>query len=252
MTAGPDATLGAAPLREAWREDDSSLFIDYGRAFTPDRERQQAIMVELVASVAPRRVVELCCGSGDLIGLLLDRLPEACVLALDGSPTMLEQTRTTCAAYGDRLELRPFDLAALDGRRLQPAPDAICSSLAVHHLDGEGKQRLFKDLHAALRPGGVFVLADLVRPSSDAGWNVAAEDWDRAVAKRSLQIYGDDRAQRKFAELRWNYFRWPDDNTIDHPSSVGEHFAWLEAAGFEAIELHWLLAGHAIFSARKP
>ena len=63
---------------------------------------------------------------------------------------------------------------------------------------------------------------------------------------------GDDRAQRAFADLRWNYYRWPDDNTIDHPSSVAEHIAWLEAAGFAAVELHWLQAGHAIFSARKP
>ena len=44
---------------------------------------------------------------------------------------------------------------------------------------------------------------------------------------------------------------WPDDDTIDHPSSVAEHFSWLESAGFQAIELHWLVAGHAIFSARK-
>jgi tRNA (cmo5U34)-methyltransferase len=243
---------GAAPAREGWREDDSTLFIDYGRAFTPARERQQAIVVELVVSVAPRRVVELCCGSGDLLRLLLERLPETHALALDGSPTMLEQTRTTCAADAERLELRQFDLAARDWRVLEPAADAICSSLAVHHLDGDGKRQLFKDLHAALRPGGVFVLADLIRPDSDAGWRIAAEGWDRAVAERSQQIYGDQRAEQKFAELRWNYFRWPEDNTIDHPSSVAEHIAWLGEAGFAAVELHWLLAGHAIFSARKP
>jgi tRNA (cmo5U34)-methyltransferase len=246
-------TASAAPSRDkGWREDDSTLFIDYGRAFTPARERQQAIIAELVASVAPGRVVELCCGAGDLLRLLLERLPEARALALDGSPAMLAKTEETCAAHSARLDLQAFDLAARDWRKLQPAPDAICSSLAFHHLDGEGKQQLFTDLHAALRSGGIFVLADLIRPGGDAGWRIAAEDWDRAVAERSAQIYGDDRAERKFAELRWNYFWWPDDNTIDHPSSVAEHVAWLAGAGFEAIELHLLLAGHAIFSARKP
>lgn len=244
-------TTGAAPEREGWREDDSALFIDYGAAFTPERERQQAIIGELVASVAPAHVVELCCGSGELLRLLLERLPEARALALDGSPAMLAKTRTTCAAHASRLELRKCDLAARDWRQLEPAPDAICSSLAVHHLDGGQKQQLFADLHAALRPGGIFVLADLIRPQSTAGWRIAAEDWDRAVALRSHNIYGDDRAQRKFAELRWNYYFWPHDNTIDHPSSVAEHFSWLEAAGFAAVELHWLRAGHAIFSARK-
>jgi tRNA (cmo5U34)-methyltransferase len=243
---------GAAPERESWREDDSALFIDYGRAFTPERERQQAILCDLVASVAPSRVVELCSGSGELARLLLDRLPGTRLLTLDGSPTMLAATKQACAAHADRLELGAFDLAAADWRALRPAPDAIASSVAVHHLDGPQKQRLFADLYPALSPGGVFVLCGLIRPQSEAGWRIAAEDWGRAVKQRSQTIYGDDRAERKFAELRWNYFWWPDDNGIDHPSSVAEHIAWLAAAGFEAIELHWLCAGHAIFSARKP
>jgi tRNA (cmo5U34)-methyltransferase len=247
-----DESRSAAPARDAWREADSALFIDYGRAFTPERERQQAIIAELVAAVAPARMVELCCGGGELLRLLLERLPALRALALDGSPAMLAKTEEICAAHMDRLELRPFDLAARAWRELQPPPDAICSSLAIHHLDGEGKRQLFEDLQAALRPGGIFVLADLIRPESDAGWAIAAADWDRAVAGRSQQIYGDDRAARAFAELRWNYYRWPDDNTIDHPSSVAEHIRWLGEAGFAAIELQWLQAGHAIFSARRP
>jgi tRNA (cmo5U34)-methyltransferase len=238
---------------EGWREDHSAVFIDYGRAFTPERERQQEIVCELIASVTPvRSVVELCCGSGDLARLLLERLPDIHLKALDGSPRMLAETGETCAAYADRLHLQAFDLAATDWRDLRPAPDAICSSLAVHHLDGAQKRQLFGDLFAALRPGGLFVLADLIRPASAAGWRIAALDWDRAVDARSRVLYGNDRARRKFEELRWNYFRWPDDNGIDHPSTVAEHVLWLSAAGFEAVDLHWLLAGHAILSARKP
>ena len=239
--------------REGWREDHSAVFIDYGRAFTPDRERQQEIVAELVAAAAPARlVVELCSGGGDLARLLLERMPEIRLRAFDGSHTMLATARQTCAAHADRLDLHAFDLAATDWRALRPAPDAICSSLAVHHLDGDQKRQLFEDLFAALRPGGLFVLADLVKPASEAGWQIAAEDWDRAVAARSHALFGDDRAWRKFEELRWNYFRWPDDNGIDHPSTVAEHILWLAAAGFEAIDLHWLVAGHAILSARKP
>jgi tRNA (cmo5U34)-methyltransferase len=239
--------------QEGWREDHSAVFIDYGRAFTPERESQQEIICALIASLAPaREVVELCCGSGELARLLLERLPGIRLRAFDGSPRMLAETGATCAAYADRLHLQPFDLAATDWRDLRPAPDAVCSSLAVHHLDGDEKRRLFADLFAALRPGGLFVLADLIRPASDAGWQIAALDWDRAVAGRSQALYGDDRARRKFEELRWNYFRWPDDNGIDHPSTVAEQVRWLTAAGFEAVDLHWLLAGHAILSARKP
>jgi tRNA (cmo5U34)-methyltransferase len=237
----------------AWREDDSAVFIDYGRAFTPDRERQHEIVCDLVASVTPcHEVVELCCGNGDLAKLVLTRLPDVRVRAFDGSPRMLSTTRRTCVASVDRLDLRSFDLAATAWRALQPPPDAIFSSLAVHHLDGGQKRQLFRDLFAALRPGGLLVLADLIRPSSQAGWQVAAEDWDRAVAARSRALYGDDLARRKFEELRWNYFRWPNDNAIDHPSSIAEHITWFGDAGFENVDLHWMQAGHAILSGRKP
>jgi tRNA (cmo5U34)-methyltransferase len=238
---------------EGWQEDHSAVFIGYGRAFTPERERQQEIICTLIADLAPARlVVELCCGNGDLAKLLLERLPRIHLRAFDGSPRMLQETAQACAAYADRLHLQPFDLAATDWRDLQPSPDAICSSLAIHHLDGPQKQRLFRDLLAALRPGGLFVLADLVRPASEAGARIAAEDWDHAVAARSQALYGDDRARRRFEELRWNYFRWPTDNGIDHPSTIAEHVSWLAAAGFEVVDLQWLFAGHAILSARKP
>ena len=200
----------------------------------------------------PSRWSSFCCGSGDLARLLLERLPGVRLTALDGSPKMLAETRQRCAAYAERLDLQAFDLAATGWRSFPAAPDAICSSLAVHHLEGPEKRQLFQDLFAALRPGGVFVLADLIRPASAAGWQIAAVDWDRAVAARSQALYGDDRAQRRFEELRWNYFRWPDDNGIDHPSTVAEHIQWLSECGFEAVELHWLVAGHAILSARKP
>jgi tRNA (cmo5U34)-methyltransferase len=238
---------------EGWREDHSAVFIGYGRAFTPERERQQEIICELIGSfTCARSVVELGCGSGDLAKLLLERLPNMRLRAFDGSPTMLAETRHVCAAYLDRLDVQRFDLAASDWRELQPPPDAICSSLAVHHLDGAQKQRLFRDLFAALGAGGLFVLADLIRPASAAGWQIAGEDWDRAVAARSQALHGDPRARRRFDELRWNYFRWPADNRGDQPSTVAEHIQWLSAAGFEAIDLHWLVAGHAILSARKP
>ncbi|MGH6945656.1 MAG: class I SAM-dependent methyltransferase [Geminicoccaceae bacterium] len=243
----------AAATGARWREEDSTVFIDHGRAFTPERERQHEIVCELIAAAAPcLNAVELCCGAGDLARLLLERVPGVRLLALDGSEKMLAATRARCARYADRLELRAFELADASWRDLRPAPDAIYSSLAIHHLDAAQKRRLFADLRAALHPGGIFVLADLMRPSSEAGWKIAAADWQRAVAARSHALYGDDRALREFEALRWNYFLWPADKAIDHPSSVAEHVRWLEAAGFEGIDLHWMLAGQAILSARRP
>jgi tRNA (cmo5U34)-methyltransferase len=43
-----------------------------------------------------------------------------------------------------------------------------------------------------------------------------------------------------------------DPDPIDMPSPLLDQLNWLAAAGLEGADVHWLKAGHAIFSARKP
>ncbi len=240
---------------QSWSEATSASFIAYGRFFNPERERQFDVISDLVAAgvgaEARPLFVELCCGAGDLAAHLLARFPTARYLALDGSPAMLAETTKQCAIARDRLTTQQFDLGSDDWRQLRAQPHAIVSSLAVHHLDGAGKQKLFRDLHGLLAPGGAFVLADIMRPTSPAGFAVAAEAYERAVAERSLKERGDLSMLEKLRELRWNYFRYPDDDAVDKPSTVAEHLRWLEEAGFRGVDVYWAVAGHAIVSGVK-
>lgn len=239
----------------AWTEENSASFIAHGRFFNPERERQFEVIGDLVAAAVQNEVaplfLELCCGAGDLAAFLLGRFPMARYLALDGSPAMLAETARQCAAFRDRLATRPFDLGSDDWRRVPEQPQIIVSSLAVHHLDGAGKRKLFGDLHALLAPGGAFILADIMRPTSSAGFAVAADAYERAVAERSLKERGDLSMLDKLRELRWNYFRYPDDDSIDQPSTVAEHLRWMEEAGFRGVDVAWAIAGHAIVSGAK-
>ncbi|MBA4098518.1 MAG: hypothetical protein C0484_17360 [Rhodospirillum sp.] len=80
---------------------------------------------------------------------------------------------------------------------------------------------------------------------------MAAEAYERAVAERSLKERGDLSMLDKLRELRWNYFRYPDDDAIDQPSTVAEHLRWMEEAGFRGVDVAWAVAGHAIVSGTK-
>jgi tRNA (cmo5U34)-methyltransferase len=239
----------------SWSEETSASFIAYGRFFNPERERQFDVISDLVATAMDGAgrplILELCCGAGDLAAHLLGRFPAARYLAFDGSPAMLAETRRQCASFGDRLTTQLFDLGGDAWRQMREQPRAIVSSLAVHHLDGAGKRKLFGDLHGLLAPGGVFVLADIMRPTSPAGFAVAAEAYERAVAERSLKERGDLSMLEKLRELRWNYFRYPDDDAVDQPSTVAEHLKWLEEVGYRGVDLSWVVAGHAIVSGMK-
>jgi tRNA (cmo5U34)-methyltransferase len=238
----------------AWTEEDSVRFIESGAAFTPERDRQHATICTLLAPAANPGglIVELCCGAGALAKRVLDRFPRARLLALDGSAAMRKEMRNTCAAHEGRFEIRDFDLAARDWRAFDPRPDAVYSSLAIHHLADADKHTLFSDIFAALNPGGVIVISDLMRPTTAAGFQVAAETWRDEVASQSRAIFGDERALQTFDDLRWNYYLHREEEPGDMPSSVADHLAWLAAAGFAEADLHWMVAGHAILSARKP
>jgi tRNA (cmo5U34)-methyltransferase len=245
--------MAANEPQTTWDEDSSRTFLDYGRYFVPERERQLAIIGDLIPSPpAGALLVELCSGEGLLSLALLERFRECRLLALDGSAEMRQATRATCAAHADRLTVAAFDLAGRDWRRFPEPVHAVVSSLAIHHLDGRQKRELFADMAAALAGGGVIVVADLVRPPTQRGLDVAAAQWDDAVRARALALDGNLAAFEQFEQLGWNYFRDPDGDPVDKPSSLVDQLKWLEAAGLVDVDAHWLVAGHAIFSGRRP
>ncbi|MCA9953687.1 MAG: class I SAM-dependent methyltransferase [Anaerolineales bacterium] len=237
-----------------WQESDSQAFIDYGRYFVPQREYQLQTIADLIPQPdGPAHILELSCGEGLLAEVLLSRFPSVTLHGYDLSPAMLEQAQQRLAHYGKRFVPRQFDLNQTEWRTNQPTFHAVVSSLTVHHLDGPDKLRLFLDVYQMLHPGGVLVIADLVAPTRGLGTAVAAQAWDEAVRQRSRQLDGNDAALTYFEHLKWNLYRYPEDPdvAIDKPSSLLDQLKWVEQAGFTAVDVHWLLAGHVIYSGVK-
>ncbi|MFZ1399465.1 MAG: class I SAM-dependent methyltransferase [Candidatus Promineifilaceae bacterium] len=238
-----------------WQESDSHDFIDYGRYFVPQREYQLQTIADLIAEpVGEAHILELSCGEGLLAQTLLRRFPSVIVHGYDISPAMLELAERRLAHFGQRFVTRQFDLNKTEWRTGQPTFQAIVSSLTVHHLDGPDKLRLFLDVYHMLRPGGTLVMADLVAPTRGLGTAVAAKAWDEAVRQRSQQLNGNNDALTHFERLKWNLYRYPEDPevAIDKPSSLLDQLKWVEQAGFTAVDVHWMLEGHVIYSAVRP
>ena len=240
---------------ESWNEADSATFLDRGKYYVPEREVQIQIIAGLLESLDEgSRIVELCPGEGHLTAALLERFPRARVLALDGSEAMRQSTRQSAGEHTGRLEVRAFDLLAHDWRGFDgETVGAVVTSLTVHHLEGEKKLRLFKDLYASLALGGIFVLADLTEPPTAVARRIAAESWDQEVRRQALEIDGNLDAFKAFQADEWNYYAHvaPGTDPVDKPSSLMEQLLWLQEAGFRDVDVHWMKAGHAIMSGRK-
>jgi trans-aconitate 2-methyltransferase len=136
-------------------------------------------------------VLDAGCGSGRVTEALIAAVPRGRVLAVDGSPSMVEQARRR---LGDRADVWLGDLAELE----LDEPVELAFSNAVFHWIPD-HERLFGRLHAALRPGGrlvaqcggsgnVAALASAIREAASGGrfeahlgdfggiWNFAGAD----------------------------------------------------------------------------
>jgi trans-aconitate 2-methyltransferase len=95
------------------------------------------------------RVLDAGCGTGRVTATLAERVPDGSVVAVDGSPAMVEEAR---ARLGDGVEVFVADLLELE---LDEPVDAILSTATFHWIGDH--DRLFERLFAALRPGGRIV-----------------------------------------------------------------------------------------------
>ena len=229
-----------------WNEDDSREFINYGRTFVPEREVQLETICRLIPAISePFHVLELCCGEGLQAEVILERFPNCTLHGADGSPEMLDQASARLARFGRRFEPQLFDLAADSWRRPAFPVQAVVSTLCIHHLDGRQKAALFGDVARLLNPGGALLIADLIQPAAPLGLALAAEEWDTAVRRRALALDGDEAAFKRFRESKWNIYRYPDP--VDKPSPISDQLQWLKEAGFAAVDVYWMAAGHAVY-----
>jgi tRNA (cmo5U34)-methyltransferase len=235
-----------------WNDQDSEHFIDYGNFYVPERETQIEIICSMIPPVhEPTHMIDLCCGQGLLAKGLLEQFEQSIVHGLDGSQTMLENARKTVSEHGDRFQTQLIELASDSWRKFPWPLHAVVSSLAIHHLDDIQKAQLYKDIADALRPDGVFIIADLIQPKNQLGMKVAAKGWDDAVHRRSLELSNNLDAYEFFLADKWNYYAYPESD-VDKPSALFDQLKWLERAGLTDVDVFWMKAGHAIFGGRKP
>ena len=111
------------------------------------------------AVTAGEIVVDLGCGRGQDVVRAAGRVgPTGRAVGVDGTDEMLEKARAGVPPFLDNVGFVRSDLAALD----LPAAfaDVAISNCAINHA--RDKAAVYAEIHRVLRPGGRFVVSDVI------------------------------------------------------------------------------------------
>jgi len=197
----------------------------------PTRAEQLDILATLVADAAgpAAAVLDLGCGKGYVLHLLLARRPDLRVVGVDRSEAALAEARVNLAAAGDRVQLVVGDLErfaelSLPERRFR----FVLSALTFHDLADAAKQAVIGRVATLLEPGGAFLLYDRLRLIEPSLFALQQSIWRRIERQHGRAMRGADSYEGYLADLGAN----------NRPASLEEYFAWFRAAGLKPACLH--------------
>ncbi|MDX2136766.1 MAG: class I SAM-dependent methyltransferase [Chloroflexota bacterium] len=148
-----------------------------------DREQTKLVeeraLVQQLGIHAGQVVVEYGCGTGAFA--LAAAEAGAQVIATDVSKVMLAYAERRAAAAG--LAVQFVHAGFLSYRHTAAPADVVVSKFALHHLPDFWKQQALGNIHALLRPRGVFYLQDVVYSFAPQDADAAIEDWIAAMAR---------------------------------------------------------------------
>jgi SAM-dependent methyltransferase len=144
---------------EGFAEPDSAI---YARLIAPFLGRLYRRVADDVAAELESRgrhrkptIVDLGCGTGDLVVAISRRLRDARIVGLDSSPSMLLWANRHSTADG-RLRFMSGDAAVMPFA--DETVDMVVSTLSLHHW--EDPANVFAEIARILQPGGVALIYD--------------------------------------------------------------------------------------------
>ncbi len=198
-----------------------------------------ALQVIPFAPDAPITVLDLGAGTGLFSQSVLSRYHNASFVLYDLAEKLLEVARWR---FQDREQ--QFQFVKGDYREIAPERvneqtfDLVISSLSIHHLVDEDKQRLFGSIYHLLRKPGVFLNLDQIRGETPDLQRLYWEQWLAHVRREG----GTEAEIQASIERR---------RTYDKDATLAEQLNWLKAAGFVNVDCVYKYYFVGAFLARK-
>lgn len=237
----------------SWLAEDAArvdVYLNSADVIILERNRTIKILIDLFRYHFDRTtnlsMLDLGCGDGVLTRHIRERYPDNSFHLLDGSLPMIERAKRNLPGEGVSFRQQSFE-DYIDSPQESERYDFVYSANAIHHLDGMGKKKLYTRIYHQLRPRGLFVNIDVVKPASEESerWQFKMwTDWmNEALFRNGLK-----QEVGKYDNLPSTY----RDNAENKPSTLWEQCSMLAAIGFGNVDCFYKYGIFAVFGGTKP
>ena len=216
----------------------------------PNRHKMVAIALEILPfdPAAPITALDLGTGTGFFTAKFLERFPQASVISVDGSNSMVDLARTRLGTLVAKVDFRIGDFRQLQSLIPESSHgEVVFSSYALHHLNRGEKRDVISQALRFLKPGGWLINADIVSNES------------KVIEERVQQVRVDGIVRRghaldsrfRDAESVRQFLDQLEATDGDQPLTLAEDLEVFREAGFIHRSVLWSEYREVVIGGRK-
>jgi tRNA (cmo5U34)-methyltransferase len=225
------------------------IYLNTADVIIVERNRAIRILIDLFRyhfeTPENLNMLDLGCGDGILTKHISDRYPNNTFDLLDGSADMISRAKDNLLGNGVSFYHKTFEdyiKAPFDENRY----DFIYSANSIHHLDLDGKRRLYTKIYREMKPGGLFINIDPVKPASEKSEQLQFRMWTDWI-NETLYKNGFSDDIGKYDNIPTIY----KSKAENKPSELFEQCNLLFEIGFRNVDCFFKYSIFAIFGGTK-
>lgn len=212
-------------IRERFDKDvERFSHLDTGQVSTIDAKISLELITEAAKRIVPNaaNLLDIGCGAGNFTLMMLSKLPDLDCTLVDLSKPMLDKAFERVSLHTRKTEILQGDIREIALK--EDHYDIILAGAVLHHLrDEDDWESTFRKIYRLLRPGGCFMISDLVTQETEA---LNGFIWER---------YGDYLEGINGKEYRRNVMNYIAKE--DSPRSINYQLDLMKNSGFTKVEI---------------
>lgn len=190
--------------------------------------------------------IDLGAGSGIQIEKILNRFPNSKAIYIDSSIPFTELAKTRLRHFYNRVQYINKSLESNWVSEINDMPDLVFSMSAIHHLEPDEKELLYKTVNEVLLPDGWFLNIDEMKSHDINAYKNSMIFWSKYVQK-AINVIPHE-LNEYYIEWNKHFDNWRKRNieNINIPKEKGDdihetyeiQLNYLKNAGFKNIDLY--------------